>query len=217
MFFDLIVNFNFQDKNIVFIQNEIKMQKSPAIALLLLLLTLFHSSCASIDVFKENAEIKIRKPYQSFVIINQEVGMRGFSSQVTDAQVQIQLQEALEAHGLVYDKIHPDLVIRYTSNEDPREREIVNNYNPYPFWGYRVWDPWLYNPNFYNNSRRNSTSSYELVQVIIDFIDPKEDKFLMTLTGVTEVSSPKSKNNRILKTTNKVIERFIQELESITN
>jgi len=177
----------------------------------------FLSACASIEVFKENAEIKIKKPYQSFVIINQEVGMRGFSSQFIDAQVQIHLQEALEAQGMVYDKVQPDLVIRYTSNEDPRKREINNNYNPYPFWGYRVWDPWMYNPNFYNNSMRTSTSSYELVQVIVDFIDPKEDKFLMTLTGVTEVSSPKTKDNKVLKVTDKIVDRFISELNNFNN
>jgi len=175
----------------------------------------FLSSCASIEVFQENAELKIKKPYKSFVIINQEVGMRGFASQFIDAQVQIRLQEALEAHGMVYEKVQPDLIIRYTSNEDPRQRDVVNNFNPYPFWGYRVWDPWMYNPNMYNNMSRNSTSSYELIQVIVDFIDPKEDKFLMTLTGVTEVSSPKSKDNKILKTTDKIVERFITELETV--
>jgi hypothetical protein len=73
----------------------------------------------------------------------------------------------------------------------------------------------MYNPNMYNNMSRNSTSSYELIQVIVDFIDPKEDKFLMTLTGVTEVSSPKSKDNKILKTTDKIVERFITELETV--
>jgi hypothetical protein len=189
------------------------MQKSLKFTLLfpLFIFTLL-TSCASIDVFKENVELKIKKPYQSFVIINQEVGMRGFSSQFIDAQVQIQLQEALEAQGLTYDKSQPDLVIRYTSNEDPRKREITNNYNQSPFWGYRVWDPWMYNSNFNNNSMRTSTNSYELVQVIVDFIDPKEDKFLMTLTGVTEVSSPKSKDKKVFKITDKIIERFISEI-----
>jgi hypothetical protein len=192
------------------------MQKSLKFTLLfpLFILALL-SSCASIDVFKENVELKIKKPYQSFVIINQEVGMRGFASQFIDAQVQIRLQEALEAQGMVYEKVQPDLIIRYTSNEDSRQRDVVNNFNPYPFWGYRVWDPWMYNPNMNNNMSRNSTSSYELIQVIVDFIDPKEDKFLMTLTGVTEVSSPKSKDNKILKTTDRIIERFINELEIV--
>jgi hypothetical protein len=189
------------------------MQKSLKFTLLfpLFIFTLL-TSCASIDVFKENVELKIKKPYQSFVIINQEVGMRGSSSQFIDAQVQIQLQEALEAQGLTYDKSQPDLVIRYTSNEDPRKREITNNYNQSPFWGYRVWDPWMYNSNFNNNSMRTSTNSYELVQVIVDFIDPKEDKFLMTLTGVTEVSSPKSKDKKVFRITDKIIERFISEI-----
>ncbi len=191
------------------------MQKSLEFTLLFpLFIFALLSSCATIDVFKENAELKIKKPYKSFVIINKEVGMRGFGSQFIDAQVQIRLQEALEAEGMVYEKIQPDLIIRYTSNEDPRQRDVVNNFNPYPLWGYRVWDPWMYNPNMYNNMSRNSTSNYELVQVIVDFIDPKEDEFLMTLTGVTEVSSPKTKDNKILKTIDKIVERFISEIET---
>ena len=191
------------------------MQKSLEFTLLFpLFIFALLSSCATIDVFKENTELKIKKPYKSFVIINKEVGMRGFASQFIDAQVQIRLQEALEAEGMVYEKIQPDLIIRYTSNEDPRQRDVVNNFNPYPLWGYRVWDPWMYNPNMYNNMSRNSTSNYELVQVIVDFIDPKEDEFLMTLTGVTEVSSPKTKDNKILKTIDKIVERFISEIET---
>lgn len=171
-------------------------------------------SCSSIEIFKENAEIPIQKKYDSFVIINQEVGMSGFTSQMIDQQVQVHLQESLTANGMVYDKAEPDLVIRYTSNEDLRQREIRNNYTPYPYWGYRVWDPWMYNPYAYNNTK---TSNYELVQVIVDFIDPKEDKLLMTLTGVTEVSSQKSKSNKVLKTTDKIITYFLNDLNSSLN
>ncbi|WP_296700377.1 DUF4136 domain-containing protein [Algoriphagus sp.] len=175
------------------------------------IIVLICTSCSSIDIFKENTEIPISKPYQSFVIINQEVGMPGFSSQFIDQQVQIHLQEALEENGFKYEKEQPDLVIRYTSNEDPRKRTSTNYSTPYPYWGYRVWDPWTasryMNPNF-----SSKTTNYELVQVIVDFIDPKEDKFLMTLTGVTEVSSPKTKDNKVLKTVDRIIEEFIFEV-----
>ncbi|WP_192349889.1 DUF4136 domain-containing protein [Algoriphagus sp. Y33] len=183
------------------------------ILLFTLILLVGLTSCSSIEIFEENNEIPIKSPYQSFVIINQEVGMRGFSSELIDHQVQIHLKEALQAHGLVYDKTGPELVIRYTSNEDPRKRENFQNYNPYPFWGYRVWDPWMYNP-YYNNRNNNSgTTHYELVQVIVDFIDQKEDKLLMTLTGVTEVGSQKTKSKKVLKTTDKIIDYFLYELE----
>ncbi|MEB2775785.1 DUF4136 domain-containing protein [Algoriphagus sp. D3-2-R+10] len=168
------------------------------------------SSCSAIEIFKENTEVPIRRPYKSFVIINQEVGMRTFSSQFIDQQVQIHLQEALEEQGLVYDKTEPELIIRYTSNEDPRKRETYQNTTPYPFWGYRVWDPWMYNPYRNNNP---TTTNYELVQVIVDFIDQTEDKLLMTLTGVTEVSSQKTKSKKVLKTTDKIIEYFLYEMK----
>lgn len=170
-------------------------------------------SCSSIEIFKENTEVPIKRPYKSFVIINKEVGIRGFSSEFIDAQVQIHLKEALEAEGMIYDKTEPELVIRYTSNEDPRKREVTQNFNPYPYWGYRVWDPWMYNP--YYNNQNNSTTTYELVQVIVDFIDQKDDKLLMTLTGVTEVSSQKTKSKKVLKTTDKIVDYFLSEIKQV--
>ncbi len=166
------------------------------------------SSCSSIEVFNENNEIPVARNYQSFVIINKEIGMRGFTSEFVDELVQIQIQETLENAGMVYDAKKPDVVIRYHSNEDLRQREVVNNLNPYPFWGYRVYNPWIYNP--YDN-RRVTTSNYELLQVIVDFIDPVEDKFLMTLTGVTEVTNPKQKQKKVEKTLNSVLLSFLSK------
>lgn len=188
------------------------------IQLLLLLFTAIAilPSCSSIEVFKENTEIPVSKPYQTFVLINKEVGMRGFSEQFIDEIVQIQIQETLEKAGMVYDSKRPDIVIRYHSNEDSRQREVVNNQNPYPFWGYRVYDPWMYNP--YNpNFNRVSTSNYELLQVIVDFIDPVQDKYLMTLTGVTEVSSPKYKQKKVEKTLNTVLQSFLDQKNQTKN
>ncbi|MDF2157767.1 DUF4136 domain-containing protein [Algoriphagus sp. CAU 1675] len=168
-------------------------------------------SCSSIDIFKENSEIPLTRNYQSFVIINEEIGMRGFSSPMLDEKIQEYIRYSLETQGMVYDKTKPDLVIRYTSNEDPRKREISSYSTPYPFWGYRIYDPWMFNPYSRNSFYNRRTSEYELLQVIVDFIDPAKDKFLMTLTGVTEVSSPKYKEKKVLKTTEKIIERFVLE------
>lgn len=176
---------------------------------------LIQYSCSSIEIFKENTEITTSKTYKSFVIINQEIGMQGFSSQFIDQQVQIHIQESLEANGLVYDKASPDLVIRYTSNEDLRERKVNNNLNTYPMWGYRVWDPWVYNPYGPYRGNSSNTSNYELVQVIIDFIDPIEDKMLMTLTGVTEVTSEKTKGKIVIKTTDKILSRFLEDIHPV--
>lgn len=169
------------------------------------------TSCSSIEVFKENTEIPLARPYQTFVIINKEVGMKGFSSQFLDEVVQIQIQETLEEAGLKYDSKKPDLVIRYNSNEDSRQRETVSNNNPYPYWGYRVYDPWRYNPF---NTTTVSTSNYELLQVIVDFIDPTQDKFLMTLTGVTEVTNPKYKQKKVENTLDAVLSSFLSQNKS---
>ena len=176
---------------------------------LLIVSSLLLFSCSSIEVFKENTEIPIRKSYKSFVIVNKELGMQGFSDPVIDELIKAELQSLLELAGMIYDAKQPDLVIRYHSNEDPRQKEIVNNMNPYPFWGFRIYDPWFFNPYNLNNKPRVSTSNYELLQVILDFIDPVQDKYLMTLTAVTEVTNPKSKAKQAVKSLKSATETFV--------
>ena len=156
-------------------------------------------SCKSVEVFKEKTELPIRKYYASFVLVNKELDMQAFTDPLLDEQVKEALIAQLTEAGMVYDAKQPELVIRYHSNEDPRQRERVNTMNPYPFWGMRMYDPWLFNPMLGDMRPRVSTSNYELLQVIVDFIDPKEEKYLMTLTAVTEVTNPKTKPKVALK------------------
>jgi hypothetical protein len=191
-------------------QSPLRMRVLLVQGLFLGLIQIF-SSCSAIDIFKENTEIPAAKTYKSFVIINREVNVRGFVDPAIDDLVSIQIEDQLTRAGMVYDSKRPDLVIRYRSNEDLRQREIVQNMNPYPFWGYRIYDPWMFNQ--FNNpwNRRVTTDNYELIQVIVDFIDPEKDKFLMTLTGVTEVSSPKYKAKKVEKTLSKVLETFVTQ------
>ncbi len=191
-------------------QSPLRMRVLLVQGLFLGLIQIF-SSCSAIDIFKENTEIPAAKTYKSFVIINREVNVRGFVDPAIDDLVSIQIEDQLTRAGMVYDSKRPDLVIRYQSNEDLRQREIVQNMNPYPFWGYRIYDPWMFNQ--FNNpwNRRVTTDNYELIQVIVDFIDPEKDKFLMTLTGVTEVSSPKYKAKKVEKTLSKVLETFVTQ------
>jgi hypothetical protein len=167
-------------------------------------------SCNSAEIFVENREIPFQKRYQSFVLVNKELGIPGFSDPKLDLQVQEALETQLLAAGLVYDSKQPDLVIRYHSNEDPRQRERVNTINPYPFWGMRMYDPWLFNPMMRNYRSTVTTTKYELLQVILDIIDPNQEKSLMTLTGVTEVSSPKSKAKITLKALEKTTNTFLE-------
>lgn len=167
-------------------------------------------SCNTAEIFVENREIPFQRNYRSFVLVNKELGILGFSDPKLDQQVQEALEAQLLAAGLVYDAKKPDLVIRYHSNEDLRQRERVNTMNPYPFWGMRMYDPWLFNPMMGNFRPQVSTTKYELLQVILDIIDPSQEKSLMTLTGVTEVSSPKSKAKITLKALEKTTNTFLE-------
>ena len=168
------------------------------------------SACSSVEVFVENREIPFQKSYRSFMLVNKELGIAGFSDPKLDQQVQEALEEQLLAAGFVYDARQPDLVIRYHSNEDLRQRERVNNMNPYPFWGMRMYDPWLFNPMMGNFNSQVTSTKYALLQVILDVIEPKQDKYLMTLTGVTEVATPKSKTKITLKAIEKTINTFLE-------
>lgn len=182
--------------------------KTVPIYVFLLVALLF--SCNTAEVFVENREIPFQKRYQSFVLVNKELGIPGFSDPKLDQQVLEALEAQLLAAGLVYDAKQPDLVIRYHSNEDPRQRERVNTMNPYPFWGMRMYDPWLFNPMMRNYRSTVTTTKYELLQVILDIIDPIQEKSLMTLTGVTEVSSPKSKAKITLKALENTTNTFLE-------
>jgi len=167
-------------------------------------------SCKSVEVFKEKTEFPIRKYYASFVLINKELNMQAFTDPLLDEQVKEALIAQLTNAGMVYDAKQPELVIRYHSNEDSRQRERVNAINPYPFWGMRMYDPWLFNPMLGNMQPRVGTSNYELLQVIVDFIDPKVDKYLMTLTAVTEVTNTKTKSKVALKALKEANKTFLQ-------
>ena len=158
----------------------------------------------------ENKEIPFQKTYTSFVLVNKELGIQGFADSDLDKQVQLELEAQLIASGLVYDTKQPDLVIRYHSNEDLRQRESVNTMNSYPFWGMRMYNPWLFNPMMGNFRSQVTTTKYALLQVILDVIDPKQDKYLMTLTGVAEVATPKSKPKITLKAIEKTTNTFLE-------
>jgi hypothetical protein len=181
--------------------------------ILLLSFLIIQASCSSVEIFKENTEIAPYKEYNSFVIINTEVDQPGFKDAILDDLIAKELQLKMEAMGLVYERENPELVIRYTSNEDLRQKEIMNN--RYPMWGYRVWDPWMFNPMWRNNRYNTvTTSNYELVQLIVDIIDPEKDKMLMRLTAVSEASNSKDKTRKLLKSVEKIVVTYQEHLSN---
>lgn len=164
------------------------------------------SACSTIEIFKENTEFRPYKEYQSFVILNKEIGHRGFKDELIDAIVSDGLQNSFEDLGLIYDKNDPELVISYTSNEDLRQKEVYNN--PYPMWGGRIWDPWMFDPRFLPQQNAVSTQNYQLMQLIVDFVDTKNNKMLMRLTAVTEVSDQKQKKKKVIQSVEQITQTY---------
>lgn len=176
----------------------------------ILLILLF--SCSSVEIFKEKTEIKPYKNYQTFVILNREVGFKGFNDDFLDALVSDGLYQLFQDQGMVYERDNPDLVIRYTSNEDLREKEVMNNM--YPMWGWRAWDPLFFDPRFNNPRGMYSTKNYELMQLIVEFIDTRNDKMLMQLTAVTEVHNPSDKKRKVRKSVEKVADAYLAHIQN---
>ncbi|MCH7402053.1 DUF4136 domain-containing protein [Belliella kenyensis] len=169
-------------------------------------------SCSSIELFKERVEQKPYKENKTFVIVNKEVAIHGFEDVLMNEKIINQIERNMQNLGLTYDKERPDVVIRFSSNEDPRQKDVYQN--QFPMWGMRVWDPWMFDPRFMNRGNMVSTKDYELIQLIIDFIDPKQDKMLMTITAVSEASSQKSKQKKLIKSVDKIIDAYDQHMKN---
>lgn len=187
------------------------MNKNFSLYIVLVFLLFSISSCSSIEIFKEKTEFAPYKKYSTFAILNKEYGQKGFNDPYLDAVVADGLEFLLVEKGLVYDPKQPEIILRYTSNEDPRQKEIVNN--RMPMWGFRVWDPWMYDPRFMNQPPI-STKNYELLQLIVDFVDPKNDKMLMRLTAVSEVNSQKEKRRKVKKSVEQVVKTYIEHINN---
>jgi hypothetical protein len=188
-----------------------KTKPSPKTMGILLLFLL--SACSSIEMFKENTEFKPYRRYKTFAILNKEVGHQGFNDSFLDAMVSSSLQKEFESMGLVYESENPELIIRYTSNEDLRQREVNNN--RYPMWGWRVWDPWMFDPMFNNRFNSVTTRNYQLLQLIVDYVDPQNDKMLMRLTAVSEVTNRKDKIKKLNKSVKAVSNTYKEHLEQL--
>ncbi|UJP64369.1 DUF4136 domain-containing protein [Mongoliitalea daihaiensis] len=179
----------------------------------LLILTLFLGACSSIDIFKEKMEVRPIPLYQTFVIVNQEAKIAGFQDNFLDAIASSGLQNFLEEQGMVYDQTNPDVVIRYTSNQDPRQKDTYN-YPIMPMWGMRVWDPWMFDPMWNNRMNPVTTKNYELFQFIVDFIDPKQEKLVIRITAVTETSNPKEQQKKLEKSVNLVGKAYLEHINN---
>lgn len=179
----------------------------------LLIIAFLLSGCSSIDIFREKMEVNPIPPYKSFVIVNQEAKMTAFGDGLLDAIASTGLQNFLEDNGQVYDSANPDIVIRYTSNQDLRQRETYN-YPMMPMWGMRVWDPWMFDPRWNNPMNTVNTKNYELFQFIVDFIDPKQDKLIIRITAVTETSNAKEKRRKLEKSVNLVGKTYLEHIYS---
>lgn len=170
------------------------------------------SSCSSIELFKERTEITSHEAYTSFAIVNKEINLKGFSDELIDAQVIYELEKQMKSLGLRYDVQSPDLLLRYSSNEDLRQRK--GNDNQFPLMGMRLGDSWMYDPRYIGQQNFEKTKDYELIQLIVNFIDPKQDKMLMTITAVSEATSKKSKDKNLIKSAKKVVEAYQAHIEN---
>ncbi|SNR93396.1 protein of unknown function [Belliella buryatensis] len=176
---------------------------------LLLSLLLFNISCSSIEIYKENIELSPYKENRSYMILNKENNLNGVADDLLNEKIIKEIEFKMMKLGLYYDSNTPDLIIEFSSNEEPRNKEIFRSQYPLgpPSW------------NSYSNdariSRRQNTISfkdYEVIQLVMDFIDPSQDKMYIRVMAVTEVSSIESKYNLTTKSVGKIIKAYDQHM-----
>ncbi len=171
-------------------------------------LLLFGASCSSVEVFTEKMEMPPVKEYQSFVLIPEFRNFQAYGSEFHDALLRDELTRKLEANGMELNRENPEMVIRYHTQLEPKEKE---SYNYNPFWGGgAMYNPMFYDPFFMNRAWDGPTQTrqYGWGQIILDFIDPQANKMIMRATAVGEVNSEKGKTKKIKKSVDKILDKF---------
>ncbi len=176
---------------------------------LILFFLLFHISCSSIEIYKDNTELSPYKENRSFMILNKENNLNGFADELLNEKTINEIEFKMMKLGLYYDNKTPDLVIEFSSNEDPRHKEIFRSQYPA---GRPLWNSYNNDPRGLSKQYTISFKDYEVIQVVMNFIDPTQDKMYIRVMAVTEVSSIESKYHLTTKSVGKIVKAYDQHM-----
>jgi hypothetical protein len=173
----------------------------------LLMLTAFFS-CNPVKVYLEKNEVANTEDYRTFYVINQYYDKDAFDSPVLEENLQFRLTEGLKQFGFEQDAVTPDLIVRYNTNLTDRKKEINTMPMMSPY-GWGMYNPWMMG-GFGGGGYR--VEKYDLGELVVDFIDTKQDKVVMRISAVGEINKPDQKSKNLKTSVEKILTEFSKRI-----
>ncbi len=168
------------------------------------------ASCSPVRVFLEKNEVASIEDYQTFFVINQYYDKVAFESPVLEDNLQHRLTEGIKSFGFEQDMEKPDLIVRYNTNLTDRQKEINATPMMSPYSGMGMYNPWMMPYGFNNSGFR--VENYDMGELVVDFIDTRQDKVVMRISAVGEISKPKQKSKNLQTSVDKILKEFSKKI-----
>jgi hypothetical protein len=173
------------------------------------------SSCNPVKVYLEKNEMANPGAFNTFYVISQFYDTQAFNSPVLEENLQRSLTEGMEKFGYEQNAEKPDLIVRYNTVLTDRKKEInTMPMNPYGF-GMNPWmwgNPWMMGPGMRGGGFR--VEEYDLGELVVDFIDTRQDKVVMRISAVGEINKPDQKSKNLKSSVEKILSEFAKTIKS---
>jgi len=171
-------------------------------------------ACNPVKVYLEKNEMANQQSFNTFYVISEYYDANAFDSPVLEENLQKRLTEGMEKIGLEQNSEKPDLIVRYNTILTDRAKEInTMPMNPYGF-GMNPWmwgNPWMMGPGMGGGYR---VEKYDLGELVVDFIDTRQDKVVMRISAVGEINKPDHKSKNLKTSVEKILSEFAKTIET---
>lgn len=135
-----------------------------------------------------------------------------FESPVLEDNLQHRLTEGMKSFGFEQDMEKPDLIVRYNTNLTDRQKEINSTPMMSPYYGMGMYSPWMMPYGFGNSGFR--VENYDMGELVVDFIDTRQDKVVMRISAVGEINKPQQKSKNLQASVDKILKEFSKKIAS---
>lgn len=172
------------------------------------------AACNPVKVYMEKNEMANPQAFRTFYVISEYYDAQAFESPVLEENLQKGLTEGMQKFGYELSSEKPDLIVRYNTILTDRKKEI-NSMPMGPYgWGMNPWmwgNPWMMGPGMRGGYR---TEKYDLGELVVDFIDTRQDKVVMRISAVSEINKPDQKGKNLKTSVEKILSEFAKAVSS---
>ncbi|WP_234364409.1 DUF4136 domain-containing protein [Lunatibacter salilacus] len=172
-------------------------------------------ACNPVKVYLEKNEMANPDAFNTFYVISQFYDTQAFNSPVLEENLQRSLTEGMERFGFEQNSEKPDLIVRYNTVLTDRKKEVnTMPMNPYGF-GMNPWmwgNPWMMGPGMRGGGYR--VEKYDLGELVVDFIDTRQDKVVMRISAVGEINKPDHKSKNLKSSVEKILSEFAKTIKT---